>query len=274
MDVIEAAHQQQERMVALRRAMHRDPEVGLHLPRTQRRVLDELADLPLELTVGDGCSSVTAVLRGSGGADAPVVLLRADMDALSVAEETGLPFASEVPGAAEEYAVTQPGGRLRVPMAGILDEAANVCRWASLPDVYSHFGSRGINLVTILQSWSQCVDVWSQSGMRKLWSASNVKIYAGGVDEVDFLKQLSDNVGDFRYEQRTVSRGRDGATNVSRSLSKERTLDVSDLAALPRGRAIVFGSGSVPTMMRTVPWMDGRHAEKVRESIARAEARS
>lgn len=184
-----------------------------------------------------------------------------------------LALTAAVVEAAEEYAVTQPGGRLRVPIAGILDEAANVCRWASLPDLYSHFGSRGINLVTILQSWSQGVDVWSQSGMRKLWSASNVKIYAGGVDEVDFLKQLSDNVGDFRYEQRTVSRGRDGSANVSRSLSKERKLDVSDLAALPRGRAVVFGSGSVPTLMRTVPWMDGRHAEKVRESIARAEAR-
>ncbi|TXQ22905.1 TraM recognition domain-containing protein [Escherichia coli] len=116
--------------------------------------------------------------------------------------------------------------------------------------------------------------MWSQSGMRKLWSASNVKIYAGGVDEVDFLKQLSDNVGDFRYEQRTVPRGRAGATNVPRSLRRERKPDVSDLAPPPPGRALVFGSGSVPTMMRTVPWMDGRHAEKVRESIAKAEARA
>ncbi len=185
-----------------------------------------------------------------------------------------LALTAAVVEAAEEYAVTQPGSRLQVPILGVLDEAANVCRWASLPDLYSHYGSRGINLITILQSWSQSVDVWSQSGMRKLWSASNVKIYAGGVDEVDFLRQLSDNVGDYRYEQRTVSRGRGGGANVSRSITKERKLEVSDLAALPRGRAVVFGSGSVPTMMRTVPWMEGKHAEQVRASIAQAGARA
>ena len=54
--------------------------------------------------------------------------------------------------AAEEYATTQPGGRLQVPMLGVLDEAANVCRWHDLPDLYSHYGSRGIVLMTILQS--------------------------------------------------------------------------------------------------------------------------
>ncbi|MEV7693446.1 M20 family metallopeptidase [Microbacterium sp. NPDC089189] len=78
-------------LVALRRALHADAEVGLVLPRTQRRVLDALADLDLEITTGARVSSVTAVLRG--GLPGPVVLLRADMDALPVVEATGLPFA-------------------------------------------------------------------------------------------------------------------------------------------------------------------------------------
>jgi hypothetical protein len=43
--------------------------------------------------------------------------------------------------AAEDYATTCPGGRLPVPMIGVLDEAANVCRWNDLPDLYSHYGS-------------------------------------------------------------------------------------------------------------------------------------
>ncbi|SFS12125.1 hippurate hydrolase [Agrococcus baldri] len=95
----EAAASIEQRMIALRHALHRDPEVGLDLPRTQRKVLDELADLPLEITLGQDCSSITAVLRGSGGPDAPAVLLRADMDALAVDEQSGVPYASEVPGA-------------------------------------------------------------------------------------------------------------------------------------------------------------------------------
>ncbi|MBA4104099.1 MAG: hypothetical protein C0488_18010, partial [Arthrobacter sp.] len=86
--------------------------------------------------------------------------------------------------------------------------AANVCRWKALPDQYSHYGSRGIILMTILQSWSQGVEVWSLEGMRKLWSASNVKIYGGGVSEVGYLDELSRLIGQYSY------------INVSRSHSK------------------------------------------------------
>ncbi|GIG35471.1 M20 metallopeptidase family protein [Cellulomonas pakistanensis] len=82
---------------ALRHALHRTPEVGLHLPRTQALVLEALEPLGLEVTTGTALSSVTAVLRGAR--PGPAVLLRADMDALPVAEESGEPFASEVPGA-------------------------------------------------------------------------------------------------------------------------------------------------------------------------------
>ena len=81
----------------LRHAIHREPEIGLDLPKTQRKVLDALAGLPLEVSTGKAVSSVTAVLRG--GRPGPVVLLRGDMDALPVTEETGLPYASAIPGA-------------------------------------------------------------------------------------------------------------------------------------------------------------------------------
>ena len=88
-------------MTQLRHELHRDPEIGLDLPRTQAKVLDALEDLPLEISTGTSCTSVTAVLRGTGGAagPAPAVLLRGDMDALPVQEETGVAFASTVGGA-------------------------------------------------------------------------------------------------------------------------------------------------------------------------------
>lgn len=75
----------------LRRTLHANPEVGNHLPFTQRTVLRALEGLPLEITLGKELSSITAVLRGNGEKS---VLLRADMDALEVTEKTGLPFAS------------------------------------------------------------------------------------------------------------------------------------------------------------------------------------
>jgi amidohydrolase len=82
-------------LVTLRRDLHRRPEVGFELPRTQRAVLDALHPMVadgLELTTGERLGSVTAVLRGAR--PGPAVLLRADMDALAVVEQTDLPYAS------------------------------------------------------------------------------------------------------------------------------------------------------------------------------------
>lgn len=79
-------------LVTLRRTLHANPELGYQLPFTQKTVLDELADLGLEITTGESLTSIVAVLKG--GRPGPAVLLRGDMDALPVAEDTGLDYAS------------------------------------------------------------------------------------------------------------------------------------------------------------------------------------
>src|SRR6476660_3333155 len=96
-ELLSAAFADADRTIDLRRRLHRHPEIGLQLPRTQATVLDALAELPVEVTTGTSTSSVVGVLRGAR--PGPSYLLRADMDALQVHEDTGLPFASEVPGA-------------------------------------------------------------------------------------------------------------------------------------------------------------------------------
>jgi amidohydrolase len=84
-------------LAELRHAIHREPEIGLDLPRTQQKVLSALAGLPLKITSGRELSSVTAVLHG--GKPGATVLLRGDMDALPVTERTGLPYSSQLDGA-------------------------------------------------------------------------------------------------------------------------------------------------------------------------------
>ena len=84
-------------LTELRHALHRDPEIGLDLPRTQAKVLGALDGLPLEVTCGEALTSVTAVLRGSR--PGATVLLRGDMDALPVTEHARLPYASQIAGA-------------------------------------------------------------------------------------------------------------------------------------------------------------------------------
>ncbi len=83
-------------IVALRRRLHRTPEVGLQLPATQAIVVEELRALGLEPRLGASTTSVTAVIEGAR--PGPTVLLRADMDGLPLLEETGLAYASETPG--------------------------------------------------------------------------------------------------------------------------------------------------------------------------------
>jgi hippurate hydrolase len=95
--LLEEATRLQEATVSLRRALHRSPEIGLHLPQTREIVLDAIADLPLELALHETTSGIVAVLEG--GAPGPTVLLRGDMDALPLQEDTGLEFASEIDGA-------------------------------------------------------------------------------------------------------------------------------------------------------------------------------
>lgn len=86
-----------ERIVALRRAIHAEPEIGLHTPRTRDKIRAALAHLPLEWREGPSTTGLVAMLKG--GSQGRSVLLRGDMDALPMPEETGLSFASTIPGA-------------------------------------------------------------------------------------------------------------------------------------------------------------------------------
>jgi amidohydrolase len=83
--------------VALRRAIHSEPEIGLHLPATTAKIKAALRGLPLEFREGPGTSGLIALLRGP--ANGRTVLLRGDMDALPLTEDTGLEFASTNEGA-------------------------------------------------------------------------------------------------------------------------------------------------------------------------------
>ena len=88
-------------IVEVRRRLHRVPEVGLTLPKTQAIVIDALRGLGLEPVVGRATTSVTATITGTAagpGADRTIVL-RGDMDGLPLSEDTGLEFSSEHAGA-------------------------------------------------------------------------------------------------------------------------------------------------------------------------------
>jgi hippurate hydrolase len=85
-----------EKIVALRRDIHREPELGFDTEKTAEKVLAALEGLPLDVETGVAENGIVATLEGEG--DGPTVALRADMDALPILEDTSLPFASETEG--------------------------------------------------------------------------------------------------------------------------------------------------------------------------------
>ncbi len=95
-ELFDTAREQLPGITDLRRRLHRQPEMGLQLPATQALVVDQLRALGLEPRLGTTTTSATALIEG--GRPGPTVLLRADMDALPLTEETGLDFASQQPG--------------------------------------------------------------------------------------------------------------------------------------------------------------------------------
>ena len=84
-------------MVQLRRRLHEWPEIGNHLPLTREAVLESIDGLPLDLTLHESTSGIAAML--TGGKPGPTILLRGDMDALPMPEDTGLDFSSRVDNA-------------------------------------------------------------------------------------------------------------------------------------------------------------------------------
>jgi hippurate hydrolase len=99
-DLLDSARAISDRIVTLRRAIHAEPELGLQTPLTMAKVRAALEHLPLEWREGGSTTGAVATLKGSRPANGEHgrVLLRGDMDALPMPEETGLDFASKIPG--------------------------------------------------------------------------------------------------------------------------------------------------------------------------------
>jgi len=129
--------------VDLRREIHRHPELGLDNPETQRRILESLAGLGLEIRTGTGLTSVVADLVG--GRPGPTILLRADTDALPMTEESGEPFASIVDGRAHacghDSHVAMLVGAARI-LAEHRDELAGRVRFMFQPGEEGDGGAR------------------------------------------------------------------------------------------------------------------------------------
>jgi type IV secretory pathway TraG/TraD family ATPase VirD4 len=171
---------------------------------------------------------------------------------------------------AAERRAERMGGRLDPPMVVPLDEAANICRIADLPDLYSHLGSRGITPVTILQSYEQGVTVWGEHGMATLWGAATKKIIGAGVDSPRLARDLATLVGQHDVPVRSLSYG-DGRASESVSLRRQDILEPAAIRALPPGTALLLATGIKPALIHLTPWYAGPRAAEITAALQAAQ---
>lgn len=129
--------------IRLRRRIHENPELGLQLPETTEAVLESLAGLDLEVVHGKSCSGFIATLRGSR--PGPAILLRADMDALPMPEDSGVEFASRHPNrmhACGHDAHTSMLVHAAILLARQRDRLAGSVKFMFQPGEEGHFGAR------------------------------------------------------------------------------------------------------------------------------------
>lgn len=134
-------------LIALRRAIHAEPELGLHTPKTMAKVRAALAGLPLDWREGPSTTGMVATLTGGAAGSEPVrrVLLRGDMDALPMPEETGLDFASTIPGTmhacGHDAHTAMLTGAARL-LCARRDQLAGEVQFMFQPGEESHHGAR------------------------------------------------------------------------------------------------------------------------------------
>ncbi|WP_067859898.1 type IV secretory system conjugative DNA transfer family protein [Nocardia shimofusensis] len=192
--------------------------------------------------------------------------------ALSMAgPDSATPLTSALVGQIIEAALTtaraRPDGRLAVPLLAVLDEAANCARIAELPSYYTYAGGCGIILITILQVLEQGEDLWGANGLKTM-RAQSIEVYGGGIAAVDYLQHWSHMAGQHDVADRSRSRGT-GGTNRTLSWRAEPILDIAQLAALPKDRALVRLPGHGPVVVAKTWWQDTEYAPIIRRSLQR-----
>lgn len=165
-------------------------------------------------------------------------------------------------------ATKSPGGRLRKPLFVLLDEATNVAQLQIWPNRFSHFGSRGVVVMLLLQSWAQGANLWGDAGMAKLWGAASVRVFGAGGSERGALNDMSKLSGFFEASTMSASRPLlHMFDSVTRGSRPDPVLRSGDVSRMPRDRMIVQISGQRPVVARSIPWTEGPYADAIRASL-------
>jgi type IV secretory pathway TraG/TraD family ATPase VirD4 len=153
------------------------------------------------------------------------------------------------------YEISQEmGGRLPLPLLGVLDECANVCPWPELPEIYSYYGSCGIILISLFQNTNQGVMAFTENGFKSLFDNANTFVYLGGNKDDKFLPQLSTLIGQRDLLSHSVNDNKGFTSGETRNLRQEKIFTEQQLAEWPEFRALILSSQNRATIVETIPF--------------------
>ena len=167
---------------------------------------------------------------------------------------------------AKRTAEASRGGRLDPPVLFALDEAPNICpvplhRWTS------EAGSRGIPIITCIQSRKQLDDVWGQTRGAVIWENSTVKMFLPAGSDDETLERVSNLCGTYEVPRVTRSVGKDGATSTSTVMETRPVMAPHEIRMMEDFTALVLKGNKKPVRVKIVPFWE-------RRAVRRAEVRA
>nr|WP_179486533.1 TraM recognition domain-containing protein [Microbacterium immunditiarum] len=173
---------------------------------------------------------------------------------------------------ARRTALASPGARLGLPLGLILDEIANLFRWAALPRVMADGGGRGICTFVVLQALSQAETAWSKAEADTIWAAATAKVLLGGASNVSHLRDIESLLGS-RTRARTQRSwsSRDGGSSTTVQEDRVPLLSIDELRRMPPTLGLLAYRNRRSVLLDLDGWDQRRDARMIRGGKAATE---
>ncbi|WP_169582092.1 MULTISPECIES: TraM recognition domain-containing protein [Microbacterium] len=162
-------------------------------------------------------------------------------------------------------ALASPGSRLPHPLGLILDEIANMFRWANLPRIMADGGGRGICTFVVLQALSQAETAWSRAEADTIWAAATAKVILGGASHVDHLRDIEALLGN--RETRRTNRSwttRDAGHSTSEHTERIPLMSVDEIRRLPPTTGLLAYRNRRGVLLDLAGWDERPDAHAIR----------
>ena len=174
---------------------------------------------------------------------------------------------------ARRKALASPGARLNEPLGLILDEIANMFRWAALPRVMADGGGRGICTFVVLQDLSQAETAWSRAEADTLWGAATAKVLLGGASNVPHLRDVEALLGFRERLRQQRSWSQKSGTNTSELHDRLPLISLDELRRLPQDVGLLAYRNRRGVLLDLTAWDARRDSVTVQAAKRATEAK-